>query len=169
MKKIFFYITFLVTNTLAFGQAVDFWITQKYEKVDFYSERVQEMSRYMDSTGMGLDSVFAVKFGDYNIVNFERYIYGESIDGGYTFVRQVIVVKYNMSKTIIEGYFIPFGWKEYPITPVILKTNCHLKLKSGLDTDKMTFRHLDGYDEETEINLLVQNGGKLMAPSNYVF
>lgn len=168
MKKIVLIIVVILSYN-ASGQDVDFWITQRYEKSDLYNNRIQNISLFMDSTGMDLDSVFAIKPGNHSIVFFERYIYGESVDGGYAFVRQAVITKVDTNNIVQESFFVPFGWKEYPITPLILKSNTHFELKSGIKTSEMNFRHLDGYDYDESLNLLIRNEGKLMIPSNNTF
>ena len=160
MKKFLFLIAIVACQS-AYCQKTDFWFTQKYENADWYQERLLNIDGYMASTGNSLDSVFAICTGAYDILVFERYVYGESIWGGYTFVHHAILVKTDKAKQIVEAYFVPYGWAEYPIGTMIYKSDGGINLKNGLDVKALKFRHLD---ESNVRDLLKEHPGKLRVP-----
>ena len=160
MKK-FLLLIAIVACQSASCQKTDFWFTQEYENADWYQERLLNIDGYMASTGNGLDSVFAIRAGACNILVFERYVYGESVWGGYTFVHHAILVKTDKAKQIVEAYFVPYGWAEYPIGAMIYKSDGGIKFKKGLDVKSLKFKYLQ---ESNVRDLLKEHPGKLRVP-----
>jgi len=118
-----------------------------------------------------LDSVFNTKAGKYKIYRFMNASIIEDKDSIFymnrttttvvgTFVGtfktklEIIVVKVKGNR-IIEAYYYPLNWREYPFSSVLLVSNKKLKLKRErwrwVNVDNLNFKNYDIDSQENRL------------------
>ncbi|MBO4542329.1 MAG: hypothetical protein J5725_04020 [Bacteroidales bacterium] len=158
MKKVllFFFISFFALRI--FGQeCFNFYYTGNYEQVDFNGQTLYSL----DYDTLDCKCLDRTKFfckGDFNIMQFERYRYGELYIDIYGFVRDIILIKVK-DGFIVESYFIPCDWKEPPITAVILFSNKRIKFSKKIRLKKLELKNIGS----NTVNIL-DDKGRLVLP-----
>lgn len=89
-----------------------------------------------------LKNIHFIVEGDYTILQYERYRYGELYLDTVGFVRDVFLLKVK-NDIIIESYFIPCDWKEPPITAVILSSSKHISFKQKIKIKKLELTNME--------------------------
>ncbi len=141
MKKIilFFFVSAFTLNI--FGQECrTFYYTKKYEQMDFNGKVLDSLDfGTLDCNCLETKNLFCE--GDFNILQFERYRYGELYIDTFGFVRDIVLIKVT-DGFIVESYFIPCDWKEPPITAVILYSNKRLKLSKKIKLKELKLKNI---------------------------
>ena len=157
MKKLLLICTAILTLAAsakaqeASCQHTDFRYTKTINNSDFINERITNIDSYL-SGDFPIDSVFAIVNGKFDIVFFERYSYGYSVMGEYTFSHEVIISKVLDGK-IVESYFVPLDWKEPPMHYQIQISRQKLPIEQVMRIKDFHFKPLD----ESGRNLLEDN------------
>lgn len=160
MKQFLVSIIILTTVYCSYGQryGYDFFYTKINRDSDFIKERVENIDEYMKINSCPIDSVFAIINGEYDIVFFERYKYGNSIYGGYIFSHQAIISKVYKGN-IVESYFVSYNWAEPPLSYPIQISRTKKTLEYIMDTKDFDFNFL----HKDAVNL-IQDDCKIIIP-----
>lgn len=153
MRRFFTLNTFIfILICCAYCQSSDFFYTKTIKNSDFYNDRVANIDNYISNNEIPLDSVFATQNGMFDIVFFERYIYGESILGDYCFFHEAIISKV-CDGIIIESYFVSYNWKEPPMSTPIQVSRENIPIERIMNVNDFNFTLLNesgsdliGYD-----------------------
>lgn len=141
MKKIIlvFLISAFILNV--FGQeCYNFFYTKTYAYADFNSTALDSVAYEL----MDCNCLMNVKFiegGDYTIMQYERYRYGELYIDTFGFVRDIVLIKV-IDGFIVESYYIPCDWREPPITAVILYSNKRFKFSKKIRLKKLKLKNI---------------------------
>lgn len=153
MKKI------IITNILifllassAYCQCADFLYTRTIKHSDFAYDRIAKIDEYMLTNDALIDTIFATQEGTFDIVIFERYVYGMSVLGDYSFFHEAIFSKIHEGE-IVESYYISYDWKEPPMSTPIQASRKILPLKRVIDVKDLDFKLLNEYG----INLIEED------------
>ena len=150
MKKSFFLIACVIAvRCSSFAQCPDFLFTKMVRNADFCYDRISVIDEYLSKNDVPIDSVFAVRKGDFDILFFERYCYGESVLGGYIFAHEAIISKVK-DGYIVESYFVSFDWKEPPLSLPVQISKKKMKLGEKIKVERLEFKTLN----ESGVNLL---------------
>ena len=133
-------------------QHTDFRYTKTIRNSDFIYERIANIESYLSKGDNPIDSVFATVNGINDIVFFERYSYGYSVVGEYTFSHEAIISKV-LDGNIIESYFVPFDWKEPPMSYQIQISRKKLPMEHVMHVKDFDFKMLN----ESGRNLIEDN------------
>lgn len=71
--------------------------------------------------------------GDYTVLRFLSFSYGQGRCSSFE-ANNLLVLKINSKKEIIDGYFYPLQWAEYPYSSILYKIkNKNIKIKNNLN------------------------------------
>lgn len=161
MKKSFTIITFVfILICDAYCQCSDFLFTKTKSNSDFIFERIANIDDYLLESDVSMDSVFETQNGVFDIIFFERYVYGESVLGHYAFFHEAIISKV-YEGIITESYFVSYDWKEPPLSNPIQVSHKKLPIKREIKINEFDFKPLN----ELGINLL-EDDCNIIIPDN---
>lgn len=164
MKRFFTISTFVyVMMCSTYCQCSDFLITKIKANSDFINERIANINDYLLANNVPIDSVFATQNGIYDIIFFERYAYGESVWGDYSFFHEAIISKV-YEGIIIESYFVSYDWKEPPMSTPIQVSHKKLPIERVMKTNDFDFKLLNEFG-----NNLLEDNCKIIIPNNVKF
>lgn len=146
----------------AYSQHLDFFYTRTSKESNFIKDRLDNIDGYLSQNDVPIDSVFVTRNGNYDIFFFERFVYGESVLGDYSFFHEAIISKvYN--GMIIESYFISYDWKEPPISTPIQISLKRLPINKVMKVSDFNFRLLNDFGSN-----LLEDDCKIIIPDNVV-
>lgn len=153
MKKISITsILIFLLASCAYCQCEDFLYTRTIKHSDFAYDRIAKIDEYMLTNDALIDTIFATQEGTFDIVIFERYVYGMSVLGDYSFFHEAIISKIDKGE-IVGSYFISFDWKEPPMSTPIQVSSKKLLLTRVINVSDLNFRLLN----ENGINLIEED------------
>ena len=142
MRKYLLLFSFSFCVLIAAGQiSKDFYYTRTYAHADFNSSALDSAAYELMDCNC-LKNIHFIVEGDYTILQYERYRYGELYLDTVGFVRDVFLLKVK-NDIIIESYFIPCDWKEPPITAVILSSSKHISFKQKIKIKKLELTNME--------------------------
>ena len=99
----------------------------------------------------------------FDIVLFERYVYGESVLENYSFFHEAIILKV-YEGTIIESFFLSYDWKEPPMSTPIQVSHKKLPIERVMETSDFDFKLLNEFGHN-----LLEDDCKIIIPDNVDF
>ncbi len=118
----------------------DFYYTKTYANADFNSTALDSVAYELTDCNCLTNVKFIVE-GNYTIMQYERYRYGELYIDTVGFVRDVVLIKVK-DDVVIESYFIPCGWRDPPITDVILYSSKRIYFKQKIKIKKIKLTNM---------------------------
>ena len=153
-------IALLLSISCAFCQNSDFYYTKTSRESNFIEDRLGNIDNYLIANDVPIDSAFATRSGIFDIVFFERYVYGESVLGDYTFSHEAIISKVYKG-IIIESYFVSYDWKELPMSTPIQVSRKKLPIESVMNVNDFEFKLLNELGSN-----LIEDNCKIIIPDN---
>lgn len=129
---------FLCSFSKLQGQESDFYINQVFCNADLVEDEFNRIDdRPLDS--LDIDD-FIMNGGGYTVYCFIRRMVCESKDSLRTvdFGMEYILVKVK-GKRILESYYLPFSWREPPISNVVLRSRKNRKISRRVCTKYIRF------------------------------
>ena len=119
----------------------NFFYTKTYEQADFSRQTLDSVAYGILDCNDLISIGFIVK-GNFTILQFERYIYGDLWPDDIGFVREVILIKIEKD-IVVESYFLPCDWAEVPITVAIAHSTERILYRNGLNIKKLKWTVLE--------------------------
>lgn len=163
MRKILISTFFFLATGGAYCQCQDFFFTKLIKDANFINDRIANVDDYLLANDVPIDSVFAIQNGAFDIVLFERYVYGESVLEDYSFFHEAIILKV-YEGTIIESFFLSYDWKEPPMSTPIQVSHKKLPIERVMETSDFDFKLLNEFGHN-----LLEDDCKIIIPDNVDF
>lgn len=128
----------------AYCQCEDFLYIRTINHSDFAYDRIANIDDYMLTNDALIDTIFTTQEGTFDIVIFERYVYGMSVLGDFSFFHEAIFSKIHEGE-IVESYYVTYDWKEPPMSTPIQVSRKILPLKGVIDVKDLDFKPLNEY------------------------
>ncbi|GHT36057.1 hypothetical protein FACS189434_14330 [Bacteroidia bacterium] len=170
--KILVCLCVLLSFTLVNAQST-FQLKDSFKESDVNYSGISNINTF--SPEEMLDSVFNIKAGKYEIYRFirETVIQDEDImlymdkinEDGINTIKinvEIIVLKIKKNK-IIEAYYYPLNWREFPFSSALLMSKKKIKFKRFVNIDDLIF---ENYDADG-VNLLEK--GVVLTPLAPIF
>ena len=141
-------------------QCKDFFFTKAIKNANFISDRIANIDDYLLTNNAIIDSVFATQNGAFDIVFFERYVYGESVWGDYSFFHEAIISRVSEG-IILESFFVSYDWKEPPLSTPIQVSRKKIPIKATMKVNDFDFELLNDSGSN-----LIEDDCKIIVPNN---
>ena len=143
-----------------FGQSCsDFYYTKTFEQTDFNRQGIDSVAYGILDCNNLIDIGFIIK-GDFTILQFERYTFGDLWPDDFGFVREMVLIKID-NGWVVESYFLPCDWAEVPITVAIVHSAKRILYRNGLNIKKIKWTAIESSVISSELE---KKKGKLRIP-----